>query len=331
MQPLPGIGDMVWHLAHIRALAEHFGGPVTLLAKPRSLAGQLFAGEPAVRDIIWLDRNPRGRTGRHDGAPGLWRLVRTLRSGRFDRAVLLHHSHTLALTALVAGIPVRQGYGFGAQRWLLNRGPYLPETARRLHQLERATAFLQAAGIPLTDPEPVLSIAPAARDTVSGRLGGIRRPLVAMGIGSSEAHRQWGAPRMAELGRALLAAGWGTLVLIGGPDDGALAAAIQSGLGDASGHTVTALGWHLAETAALIAGAAFYVGNDTGMMNLAAAVGVRSYGLFGASPPLFHSPQIVPITPSDGVQSPTGMQRIAPQAVLAAIAADRGGIAPLSS
>lgn len=319
---------MVWHLAHIRALAAHHGGPVTLLAKPRSLADQLFAGDAAIRDIIWLDRNPRGRIGGHDGAGGIWRLVRALRAGRFDRAVLLHHSHTLALAALAAGIPVRQGYGLGAQRWLLNRGPYLPETARRLHQLERATAFLRAAEVPLAGAEPRVLVAQPARDAVAGRLAGVRRPLVAMGIGSSEAHRQWGPQRMAALGAELLKAGWGSLALIGGPDDGALVTAIQAGLGEHAGRTVPALGWHLAETAALIAESEFYVGNDTGMMNLAAATGVRSYGLFGASPPLFHSRQIVPLTPPDGRQSPTGMQRITPDAVLAAIRADRGGLAP---
>ena len=327
VQPLPGIGDMVWHLAHIRALVRHFGGPVTLLAKPRSLADQLLAGEDSVRAIIWLDRNPRGRTGRHDGGPGLWRLVRELRAGRFDRVVLLHHSHTLALATLAAGIRLRQGYGFGPQRWALNRGPILPASARRLHQLERATAFLRAAGIPLPDPEPRLAVAAAARQSVAARLAGMPGPLVAMGIGSSEPHRQWGPQRMAGLGRTLLRAGWGGLVLIGGPDDSALAAAIQAELGD-SGRTLPALGWHLAETAAVIEAAGFYVGNDTGMMNLAAAVGVRSYGLFGASPALHHSRHIVAITPPDGLQSPTGMQRITPDAVLAAIATDRGGLAP---
>ena len=71
VQPLPGIGDMIWHLPHIRAIAEHVGEPVTLLAKPRSLADQLFEGDPAVRDIMWIDLNPTGRRG-----AGRWRVIR---------------------------------------------------------------------------------------------------------------------------------------------------------------------------------------------------------------------------------------------------------------
>ena len=46
-----------------------------LVAKPRAGAAELLAAEPAVRDIIWLDRNPKGRRGRHDGPRGLLRLV----------------------------------------------------------------------------------------------------------------------------------------------------------------------------------------------------------------------------------------------------------------
>ena len=44
VQPLPGIGDMIWHLPHIRAIAAHVGQPVTLIAKPRSAADQIFSG-----------------------------------------------------------------------------------------------------------------------------------------------------------------------------------------------------------------------------------------------------------------------------------------------
>ena len=39
---------MVWHLPHIRAIAAHAGAPVTLLAKPRSLADDLRVNDPVV-------------------------------------------------------------------------------------------------------------------------------------------------------------------------------------------------------------------------------------------------------------------------------------------
>ena len=73
--------------------------------------------------------------------------------------------------------------------------------------------------------------------------------------------------------------------------------------------------------AARFAESLFYVGNDTGVMNMAAAVGIPAYCLFGATPPFFHSSRIVPVTPPGGVDRAEGMARITPDAVLRAIAA----------
>jgi Glycosyltransferase family 9 (heptosyltransferase) len=90
---------------------------------------------------------------------------------------------------------------------------------------------------------------------------------------------------------------------------------------------VPALGWHMAEIAALLNGAAFYVGNDTGMMNMAVAVGTRAYALFGATPPLNYNAQIVPIlSPSGGPLD--GVARLSLDAVLAVIEHDRGLLGP---
>src|SRR5690349_18325885 len=84
VQPLPGLGDMIWHLPHIRSIAAHVGHPVTLVTKPRSRADKIFAAETAVGDVFWLDRNPERRRGAHDGAGGWFRAIGALRARRFD-------------------------------------------------------------------------------------------------------------------------------------------------------------------------------------------------------------------------------------------------------
>src|SRR5215469_1412790 len=81
IQPLPGIGDMVWHLPHIHALSRHFATPVSLLTKPRSRADELFVADATVADVTWADRNPEGRRGEHDGPGGFWRLVQAYARG----------------------------------------------------------------------------------------------------------------------------------------------------------------------------------------------------------------------------------------------------------
>ena len=327
IQPLPGIGDMVWHLPHIRAIAAHAGTPVTLLTKPRSLADQLLVNEAAVSDIVWLDLNPGGRRGMHDGIGGFFRLVRLLRARNFGSVVLLHHGDLLAAAAWMAGIPDRRGYGWGRQRWFLNCGPFLPNDVRKMHQHTRATRYLAAAGIPLASAEPSLTASPVAIAKAMARVVDTMGEYVAIGIGSSEPLRQWGTDKFSELAASLLDAGWRTLVLIGGADDVTPATRIMNALGQGSDRVRLALGWDLADVTGLLSGAAFYVGNNTGVMNIAAAVGVRTYALFGTTRPFSHASQIVAITaPDTGVHD--GMERVTVPVALRAIQADRGRLSP---
>ncbi len=319
VQPLPGIGDMIWHLPHLRALAAAAGRPVTLVTKRGSRADEILASEPSVGGIVWLSGNTTGRGGLRRRLFDVSRLTGELRAGRFDAAVLLHQSVTLAAIAALAGIPRRFGYGYGRQRLLLNRGPFLPAAMWPLHPYRQASAWLQAAGLAQADAEPVLTVTQQTAALVRARLQGGGIAPVIIGIGSSEANKQWGAERFAALVRLLRAAGWPQVILAGGPSEATLAAEIVAQSGEPP--LLTAMSWPLGELAALLAQSAFYVGNDTGAANIAAAVGVTTYCLFGATAPLEHSRRIVAIVPPGGIDRAGGMARITPEAVMARIAA----------
>ncbi len=327
VQPLPGIGDTIWHLPHIRAIAAHVGGPVTLVTKPRSAADQIFGAEDTVSDCLWIDRNPENRRGRDEGLRALGFIAR-LRAQKFDRVYLLHHSKTLALWLALARIPERFGYGYGVQKLFLNRRPFLTPEELRAHPFEQATRWLQRAGIPLGEAEPVLPVAGAARQAVRDRMGGA--PFIAIGIGSSEPYKQWGAEKFAALTEALLRNGWLRVALIGGGAEADMAADIVQRLGPLGSRAVQAIRWNLGEVAALCAESAFYVGNDTGVMNIAAAVGRQTFGMFGATAPISHSSRIVPIEPPGGYDIARGTGLITVESVLAIIQAERGTLAPIA-
>jgi heptosyltransferase-2 len=319
---------MVWHVPHIRAIAAHAGTAVTLLAKPRALADQLLANDPAIADILSLDLNPGGRRhGVHDGIGGFRRLVKMLRGRGFGSFVLLHHSDRLASAAWVAGIPDRRGYGWGRQRWFLNTGPFLPAEVKTLHQHTRATQYLRAAGIKLPSAEPQLMASQGALRRALARIGDTTGGFIAIGIGSSEVLRQWGTDRFCKLAAVLLDAGWPMLVLVGGAEDEMSATTIVRSLGERGVRVRLALGWDLDEVMAALWAAAFYVGNNTGVMNVAAATGTRTYALFGTTQPFDHARQIVPVAAADiGVHD--GMARVTLTSVLDVIGADRGRIGP---
>jgi len=319
VQPRVGIGDMVWHLPHIRALARHVAGRVTLVTRPRSMADQFVGPEDGVHGILHVERGQWSPGGRHEGNAGMLRLVRDLRALDCDGAVLMTRSRNLTLAVLAMGVRHRHGYGIGVQRRVL-QGPFLPRSAWKSHPYDQASAWMAAAGIALDRPDPVLHVREADRLAVRQQLG-LERPgaYVALGIAASDDWKNWGAARFASLAAALLDAGWPALALVGGPAEQGMAAAIIAAVGARSGQVRLALGWHLREVAALLAGAAFYVGNDTAALNIAAAAGTRSYGLFGATEPLLHSPLILPVLPPGGLDRTHGMGNITPAAVMQAV------------
>ena len=180
----------------------------------------------------------------------------------------------------------------------------------------------------MPESEPHLAIADSVRDALRARIADRPRPFIAIGIGSSEPSRQWGAIRLVRIGGHLVERRLARHCAGRRQQDEELLGWIRTTLGPLASRTWPALGWHLSEITALLADAALFIGNNTGVMNMAAAVGIRSYGLFGTAPPFYHSPQIVPIvSPAGGPDD--GMTRVTLPAVLEAIIRDRGTIAPV--
>lgn len=284
IQPLPGIGDMVWHLPALTAIAAlQPERRIDLLTKRRSHADGLLRGQAWLDRVLWLER---GDQGMHSGMHGLLHLAGQLRAQAYRQVWLLHPSPRYGLLAALAGIPQRYGYGMGLQRLFLNRGPFL-RGARRLHPLERQTRFLDllrqqdVLKEPASD-RPVLAVAPGLE--FPAQLG--PAPRIAYGIGCSEADRRWPAERFAQLiQRGLDGFGdafGGTHILLGSGADQVLVDSIRAYLkpGD-TGRLVAYLDRPLDQVVALLAGVDLFVGNDTGVMNVAAAVGCPTLGLFG--------------------------------------------------
>jgi len=317
VQPLPGIGDLVWHLPHLHAIAATTTttGCVDLLTKPRSQADRLLRADPAISQIWWLEREAQ-----HGGLRGLWRLAALLRRERYQRVWFLHGSARYVLAAGLAGIPERIGYGVGLQAVLLNGPTRLPPALRHAHPISRADALLEGLGIPRAESEPCLIGDPAAQRAIATQFAAWSTPWLALGIGSSEPEKQWGAARFAELALALQQRRTGSIFIVGGPAERPLADAIFTQIQTEGGRAADAVALPLEQTAALLASCQSYIGNDTGVLNIAAALQIPAIGLFGGSPPLLHSRFIHAITPPPGE---AGMMAITVAQVLAMLAQRR--------
>jgi len=297
VQPLPGIGDMVWHLPHIHAIAATAAtGQVDILTKPRAQADRLLCADPCVDRILWLDRD----SGHHAGVGGVFRLAALLRQQSYQRVWFLHGSARYVLAAWLAGIPERIGYGVGWQPLLLNIPVRLPPEFRHAPPMARGDALLNMLKIPRTESEPRLPVSSAAKQALMEQFVGWPQPWIALGIGSSEPWKQWGAARFAELALTLRRQQSGSVFIVGGPGERSLADEILHRVQNGGSAAADAVALPLEQTAALLASSRCYIGNDTGVLNMAAALETPALGLFGGSPPLTHSRFIHAITPPAG-------------------------------
>jgi heptosyltransferase-2 len=300
-----GIGDVIWHLPFIRAIAATTpGGIVTFLT--------LLAGEPCVVQTLYYEnRGSELARGLH-----LARFIALLRRLRPETVWILDRSARPAFAALAAGVRKRIGLGFGPQRWFITNAG-IDRKFYHDHPIEWLTALMEAMQVPFATCEPILRLRPALTGAIAQRFADRPRPWIVLGIGSSSPDKDWPVERWGELIAALARRSPGTAFLIGGPDHAARARRLVQ---SAPATTMNACDLPIMEAAALMQNADLFVGCDSGPMNLAAAVGTPAFGLFGATPVLSYSRFIHAIQADDsGTPTPDGLQRIMPTAVLTRI------------
>ena len=327
IQPLVGIGDMIWHKPWIDHLARTH--KVTLMTKPSVQADVIFEGAPDSFSVLKLERSIRGRRGRHDGLAGFFRLVSDMRASGADTAVILHASSRYALAARLAGIKLRFGYGIGRQRRHLNAGHYLDKAALSQHAIDRVSRFAEINGFGLSEPVWAVHPRTAARKEAERLLATWAAsagqtdftPFLCIGIGSMHPERQWGAARFAEL-ISVLAEKRPDLscLILGGPSEQKLAEEILSLLRAHKLAPPVFLG-RLDEAVALMALSCGYVGNDTSLLNFMVCVDRPALGLFSQSKPLTYSALLhkTEAVSEDEFGRPGVIQNIKPADVLAKI------------
>jgi heptosyltransferase II len=313
IQVKQGIGDVIWHLPFIRAIAAtEPTGAVTFLALPSSHARDLLQGEPCVADVVYFEHGgSEFQRGLH-----LARLVALMRRARFRKIWILDRTVRPALAAMLARIPQRIGVGFRKQRpFITNAGI----DQSHFHDLptDWLRALMAAMHVPLATTEPNLTLPAALLAAVSARYHAAPRPWVALALGGSHPAKDWPASHWKAFVAALRQRTAGTVFLVGGAENAAHADELIAGSAGAA--AINACDLAIAQAAALLRHADLFVGPDSGPMNLAAAGGTPAFALFGATPVLRYSKFIHAIEPADGRQAPDGMARILPAQVLARI------------
>jgi heptosyltransferase-2 len=210
-----------------------------------------------------------------------WRLGRALRGRGYDHAIVLPNSWKAALVPFFAGIPLRSGY-VGESRYGLLNLLYKPRSKRgpmSLHYARLADAPGSEPAQPL--PEPQLVVLPDAARPTAEKFRLVKPYAVFCPGAEYGPAKRWPAERFAALAARLPL----RVALLGSEKDRPVCDAVGSPVLNLAGKTT------LEEAIELIAGAAFVVTNDSGLMHVAAALGRPQVALFGSSSPA-HTPPL---------------------------------------
>jgi heptosyltransferase II len=317
IQSKQGIGDVIWHLPYVRAIAAASpGGKVVFLALPSTYAQELLQAEPCIaRTVYFESRGPELKRLLHQV-----RLVGVLRRLHCTTAWCLDVTVRPAIAAFLAGIPNRIGVGIGPQRWFItNRGVDQASHRDDPFPFKWLDALMAQMNVTVGGSEPSLNLPSQPIEAVRRKFGSHARPWVVLGLGGSHPLKQWPSATWVEFLAGLRRRFAGTVFLIGGAAQAPQAADLMARTAGAPVVDATALS--ILEAAALLRDADLFVGPDSGPMNLAAAVGTPAFAMFGATRVLTYSKFIHPILPDDGgALTLHGMTRISADNVLSRIA-----------
>jgi ADP-heptose:LPS heptosyltransferase len=264
---LGALGDFVLSFAPFAAIrAQHVGDDITLLTTAP------FA--ELARHAPWFDRVVLDERPAWWDVAGVLRLARQLRG--FNFVYDLQTSARSSRYFLLAGRPPWSGIAAGCSN------PHANPKRGQMHTLERQRDQLAMAGI--------LDLARPDLSWLRGAEFDLPQPyaLLVPGAAPHRPRKRWPAERFGVLARLLAARGL-TPVVIGRREEAALAQGVRAECPttiDLTGRTA------IADIASLSRRAAVAVGNDTGPMHLAAAVGCPCVVLFsGDSDPSLTAPR----------------------------------------
>jgi heptosyltransferase-2 len=274
------VGDAIMALPALRAVRSRFPeAEITILA--RTYVGFLYKNQQVCDKIIFVDYQRD--------------IVAEIRAQKFDAALLLQNAFEAAWLAWRAGIPERIGYSRDGRSLLLTKAVPVPKPGEiPPHEQYYYLELLRRAGWLNSLPNEsfiTLHVPDEQRQRATEFLlsNGVRLDSLRIAIGAGASYgsaKCWPPDRFAELANRLQAKEEQAkvdVILFGTRAEAPVSLAITAGMRlppiDLTGKTA------VNDLPALLSQCHLFIGNDSGAMHVAAAVGLPVVSIFGPTDP----------------------------------------------
>jgi predicted lipopolysaccharide heptosyltransferase III len=276
------LGDVLLATPTLHALKTTYpAARLTALVNPGT--EEILRANPDVDEIITLDRGSILEQAR---------FVVQIRRRCFDTVVDLTDGDRAAFLSWISGAGVRVGFN-AEQRWTGRCYTTVVSGEAGAHRIERDLAALGPFGVNTAHRVPRIWTTPEDDARVERLILDLGIPtdrsLAVIQPGARYWFKAWPPERFAELADRLNDGFGYQVVVAGSPHEASLAQAVVD---RAKGRLVSIAGRSdVRALAALLKRSALFVGNDTGAMHIAAAMGTPVVGLFGPSNPAEWGPR----------------------------------------
>ena len=349
-EPQP-LGPALWDwsrvsrvlVARLRSIGD------TVLTTPSLFALRRFLPHAQIHILLedWVapvldgsDLIDRVVTVPRDGTSARARVARELRAEQYDVVYNLHGGTTATLFTRATGAEYRVGFEHYRYARLHNHvAPSAREIWQRptLHSVEQQLALIGWTGVPVSDrPATRLTVSEEAVATVSEKLR-----LAGFEVEKSERFavihptaafdtKQWATDKFARVAEELPARGLTPVAIVSSKEEPILESLIEQ----TSVRLIGLSNLSLPEVAALASRSRLFIGNDSGIAHIAAAVAAPCVVIFGSSnrahwrPWTTHPSEVVfedmPCQPCPGYfcaefEKPECIRRVPVERVVAAI------------
>ena len=271
------LGDLIWQLPYIKAISDHQSQKVDLIVREKTQAKNILKDLSHI-NLVNYNNFRKGFFYWVD----VFKLMIIFFRNKYSHVYILDKVNKPAIAARLCGIKNIIGPGIGNQKKWLTVNKYLTYEDWNLSYSEQSQKMLSLNSIPISDIYPKLEI--NINRYKEGNIDlDVKGKKIAFGIDSFEDYKMWYEENFVDLADKLYEKKlFDYIYLICGREKSYLADKIINL--SKKNYFINCSNKNLSGIIFALKSSKFLVGNNSGPINLAAALNIKSFGLIANDP-----------------------------------------------
>ena len=287
------LGDLIWQLPYIKAISNHHNKQIDLIVREKTQAKEILKDLNYINLIhynnfrkkifYWID---------------VFKLKKIFTNEIYSHIYMLDKINKPAVAAKLAGIKNIIGPGIKRQKiWLTNKN-FLEDKDWYLSYSEQSQKLLKLNDININDIYPHIEIKPSSLEKLKKNFC-YKGKKIAFGVDSFEDYKMWYEENFIELANKFYENKFFDYIyLVCGKDKQHIVKDIIAK--SQKKYFIDCSDLKLIDIIGAIKDSDFFVGNNSGPLNLAAALNIKSFGLFANTPiSQLKFSKVVPLVPEN--------------------------------